>query len=64
MWTDVKTVPNLMLAEMWKEFFEGEGIPTHILPVSGASPDRELVQYRVLVPSDKHSMIKEILRTL
>lgn len=64
MWTEVKTAPNLMLAEMWKEYFEGEGIPTHILHVTGEAPGRELVEYRVLVPADKKHLIEEILKTL
>jgi hypothetical protein len=33
MWIEIKKVNNLMLAEMWKELFEGEGIPTRIWPV-------------------------------
>ncbi len=53
-----------MLAEMWKEYFEGEGIPTQIWPVSGETPGRELVEYRVLVPADKKHLIEEILKTL
>jgi hypothetical protein len=64
MWTEVKKAPNLMLAEMWKEFFEGEGIPTQILPVTGEAPNRELVDYRILVPEDKRHLIEEILKTL
>ncbi len=53
-----------MMAEMWKELFEGEGIPTHILPASGETPGRELVTYRVLVPEDKKHIIEEVLRKL
>jgi hypothetical protein len=64
MWAEIKTVPNLILAEMWKEFFEGEGVPTQIFPLSGKAPDRELVAYRVLVPEDKKHLIEEVLRTL
>jgi hypothetical protein len=64
MWTEVKKAPDLMLAEMWKEYFEGEGIPTRILPVTGEAPDRELVAYRILVPEDKRHLIEEILKTL
>jgi hypothetical protein len=64
MWFEVRKVPNLMMAEMWKEFFEGEGIPTQILPVTGEAPTRELVTYRILVPEDKKHLIDEILRTL
>lgn len=61
---EVRQVPNLMMAEMWKEYFEGEGIPTQILPVTGEAPNRELVAYRILVPEDKKHLIDEILRTL
>jgi hypothetical protein len=53
-----------MLAEMWKELFEGEGIPIQIIPVTGEAPDRELVIYRILVPEDKRHLIEEILRKL
>jgi hypothetical protein len=63
-WTEIKKAPNLMVAEMWKEYFETEGIPTQILPVTGEAPHREFVEYRVLVPDDKKHVIEEILRTL
>ncbi len=64
MWEEVKKAPDLMLAEMWKELFEGEGIPTHLLPVTGEAPNRELVEYRILVPGDKKHLVDEILRKL
>jgi len=64
MWTEVKKANSLMMAEMWKELFEGEGIPTHILPASGEAPGRELTIYRVLVPEDKKHVIEEVLRKL
>ena len=64
MWVEVKKAPNLMMAEMWKELFEGEGIPTRLLPASGEAPGRELTVYRVLVPEDKKHVIEEVLRKL
>ncbi len=64
MWVEIKKANNLMMAEMWKELFEGEGIPTHILPASGEAPGRELATYRVLVPEDKMHVIEEVLRKL
>jgi len=64
MWAEVKRANNLMMAEMWKELFEGEGIPTRILPLSGEAPGRELTTYRVLVPEDKKHVIEEVLRKL
>ena len=64
MWVEVKKAQNLIMAEMWKELFEGEGIPTRILPVSGEAPGPELTAYRVLVPQDKKHIIEEVLRKL
>ena len=53
-----------MMAEMWKELFEGEGIPTRILPISGEPRDREMAIYSILVPKDKEHVIQEVLRKL
>ena len=64
MWVEVKRANSLMMAEMWKEAFEGEGIPTRILPASGEAPGRELTTYRILVPNDKQHVIEEVLRKL
>ncbi|MFC1592818.1 hypothetical protein ACFL4C_02270 [Candidatus Omnitrophota bacterium] len=64
MWTEVKKAQTLMVAEMWKELFEGEGIPARILPDSGISMGQELATYRVLVPEDKEHIITEVLRKL
>ncbi|HEY92357.1 MAG TPA: hypothetical protein G4O17_01245 [Dehalococcoidia bacterium] len=64
MWVEVKQAQSLMLAEMWKEFFEGEGIPTHITPASDEPRDRELAAYRILVPEDKEHVAEEALRKL
>ena len=64
MWVEVKKAQSLMMAEMWKELFEGEGVPTRILPASGEPIGRELATYRVLVPKDKEHVIREVLRKL
>ena len=62
MWVQIKTAPNLLIAEMWKEFFEGEGIPTRLLvdPESGTSG--ESAAYRVFIPEEKDHVVEEILR--
>ena len=60
MWIEVKTVPNLITAEMWKELFEAEGIPTRILPEGVEIGER--ARYRVLVPELKKHLIEDILR--
>jgi hypothetical protein len=64
MWVEIKKAPNLMLAEMWQELFEGEGIPTRLMPESGLPIGQELAVYRVLVPEDKKHVVEEILRKL
>ena len=64
MWIEIKRAPNLMTAEMWKELFEGEGVPTRILPAAGEVMGQELATYRILVPEDKEHVIEEVLRKL
>jgi hypothetical protein len=65
MWVQVKSAPNLMIAEMWKEFFEGEGIPTRILPdLEKKTGGGELAGYRVLVSQEKAHVVEEVLRKL
>ena len=64
MWVEIKKAPNLMMAEMWKEFFEGEGIPTRLMPESGLPIGQEVTTYRILVPEDKEHVISEVLRKL
>ena len=64
MWVEVKKANSLMMAEMWKELFEGEGIPTRILPAPGEPMGQELAIYRILVPEDKKHVIEEVLRKL
>jgi len=53
-----------MIAEMWKELFEGEGIPTRILTANGEPMGQEFAVYRILVPQDKKHVIDEVLRKL
>ena len=64
MWVEIKKTKQLMTAEMWKELFEGEGIPTRIMAESGGPPVQELASYRILVPADKKHIIEEVLRKL
>ena len=50
-----------MIAEMWKDLFEGEGIPTRLLPLDLETAG-ETSSYRILVPAEKKHVIEEILR--
>lgn len=65
MWAEVKRAPNRMMAEMWKDYFEGEGIPSHILPEDAVDLGlRETCPYRVYVPTAKVKVAQESLRKL
>jgi hypothetical protein len=65
MWVQVKSAPNLIIADMWKEFFEGEGRPTRILPEQKKKPGSgKLASYRILVSQEKVHVIEEVLRKL
>ena len=64
MWVQIKNAPNLMMAEMWKEFFEGEGIPTRILPEGDRLEMKESASYRIYVSQEKIHVIEEVLRKL
>jgi hypothetical protein len=64
MWVEVKKAKTLAIAEMWKECFEGEGIPARIMPLSGLPIGQEIADYSIMVPKDKEHVIKDILRKL
>ena len=64
MWAEVRTAPNKMFAEMWKDLFEGEGIPSKILPADGSLVFGPAKEYKVYVPSDKAHIIDEIMRKI
>ncbi len=64
MWIVFKTAPNLVLAGMWKDLLEEEGVPTLIL----ADPDQRGLgiagSYKVLVPQDKDHVVEEVMRKI
>ncbi len=64
MWVDYMKAPNLMLAEMWKEVLEAEGLPTRILPEGDILTWGERTAYRILVPRGREHVADEILRKL
>ena len=53
-----------MIAEMWKELFEGEGIPTRILPDLTKPDVGEFATYKVLVSQERVHVIEEVMRRL
>ena len=64
MWVDYLRVLDLITAEMWKELFEGEGLPTKLLPEGDIRDWGEQVAFRVMVPRGREHVADEILRKL
>ena len=64
MWIEYKKVPNLVTAEMWKDAFEAEGLPTKILPKGDIIDWSERVPFVVYVPKGREHVADEILRKL
>ena len=60
MWAEIKKVRTLALAEMWKLYFEGEGIPARIMPGAGEKLGSELGDYIILVPEDRMHVVREV----
>ena len=53
-----------MVAEMWKDLFEGEGLPTRILPEGDILDWAEGVPFIVYVPKGREHVADEILRKI
>ena len=64
MWVDFMKAPNLMVAEMWKEVIEAEGLPVRLLPEGSILDWGERVPFRVMVPRGREHVAEEILRKL
>ncbi len=64
MWVEYKRVPNLMMAEMWLEVLEGEGLPVRLLPEGDITGYGEQMPFRVMVPRGREHVADEILRKL
>ena len=64
MWVDYRKAPNLMIADMWKDVLEGDGLPAKILPEGDIMTWGERVVFRVLVPKGREHVADEILRKL
>ena len=64
MWVKVKSAPNLIMAEMWKELFEGEGVPTRLLPDPEKPGSRLQSGYNIYVSQERVHVIEEVLRKL
>ncbi len=64
MWVEYRKVSGLMVAQMWKDVLEGEGLPTKILPDGDILDWGERTPFKVLVPMGREHVADEILRKL
>ena len=64
MWVDYLKAPNLIVAEMWKNLLEGEGLPARILPEGDILAWAEESPFKVMVPRGREHVADEILRKL
>jgi hypothetical protein len=64
MWVPFKKAPSLMMAEMWKDTFEAEGLPCRILPEGDILSWAERTPFIVYVPKGREHVAEEILRKL
>ncbi len=64
MWVEFRKASNLMLAEMWKEVLEGEGLPARILPEGDILDWSERASFNIYVPKGREHVAEEILRKL
>ena len=64
MWVEYICVNNLMIATMWKDVLEGDGLPTHILPVDDILDWSEIIPFKVMVPKGREHVADEIIRKL
>ena len=64
MWVDYRKAPNLLIAEMWKDALEGEGLPTKIIPEDDILTWGERLPFRIMVPVGREHVADEILRKL
>ena len=53
-----------MMAEMWKEVLEGEGLPTRILPDGDIRDWSQRSPFLIYVPKGREHVAEEILRKL
>jgi hypothetical protein len=64
MWVDFMKAPNLMVAEMWKEVIEAEGLPVRLLPEGDILDWSERSTFRIMVPRGREHVAEEIVRKL
>ncbi len=55
---------NAYVAEMWRELFNAEALPVHVMPASGWAQAAELETHTIYVPWGKTHVAQEVLRKI
>jgi len=64
MWIHIKTAPNAVMADAWRELLENEGIPCQVKPDPAEKHLGDLAHQRIYVPKDRVQVAEELLRTV
>lgn len=64
MWVLLRRVPNLMVAEMWKDLLEDVGIALRVVPDPDSPGVGERAPRQIWVPERKDYVAEEVLRKI
>ena len=64
MWVPIKKVNSQIVAEMWKDALESEGLPCRILPEQEISKWAETGAFVLYLPKGREHVGEEIVRKL
>ena len=64
MWVPIKKVNSQIVAEMWKDALESEGLPCRILPEQEISKWSETGSFALYLPKGREHVGEEIVRKL
>jgi hypothetical protein len=62
MWAYFRTAPNRIIAEMWLEWLQAEGIPSRMVPVEGTAHLGDRASFWIVIPKGKEQVVAESLR--
>ena len=60
-WSYVRTVPNAIAAQLWRDLFEAEGLPCRVEPLRSQAHRGGRAPYRVLVAWNKDHIADDIM---
>ena len=63
MWAYIRTVPNLIVGEMWRELLEAEGIPAKLILPKGHSVRSVYSLYHLVCAREKEQVADDALKS-